>query len=442
MAVTKSSSRSDVKDYQRQLNDAGAEPPLVIDGIWGPLTQAQHESLGTETPNGESGTGTESSDALMGTNDDAEPRFGISGGAQLWKDTDTDESYIVYIVPDSEPPLYMRWTIPSEADVQSFFGPDQPVIYQQEYSGSDKIWKDTVDFGSSTDIANTSKNPFDSWASTMEVESQSQPWLLDDDYQELLAMSVIEGRPLTAAEVQSTGWWQGADISQRRWMTLSNGDPAQAQTYLEDNRVVQLQMLRQAGISDPDERLANFIADKVSMGFWSAGDAALQVDYMSDAYFSDKDLDTELAAFLSDNGISVDQDSDMENEVRTMVNRWLGTNFGDWDDATIASWAGKLRNESDAAEVLTETLKDQRLALFPEYDREADYNTIAAPWKQMMTNAWGELPDDSDTMLHEIIRMNNAGDAGKFLTTEGLARGNDTVVNSVQSALNSSFGGI
>ena len=81
------------------------------------------------------------------------------------------------------------------------------------------------------------------------------------------------------------------------------------------------------------------------------------------------------------------------------------------------------------------------MALFPEYDREADYETIASPWRTMIRNQWGEVPDDSDTMLHDIIRMNNAGDAGAYLTTEGLARGNDTVVNSVQSAMNRSFGG-
>jgi len=59
----------------------------------------------------------------------------------------------------------------------------------------------------------------------------------------------------------------------------------------------------------------------------------------------------------------------------------------------------------------------------------------------MIRNMWGEVPDDSDTTLHEVIRMNDAGTAGEMLTKEGLARGNDQTVNTVQAALSRSFGG-
>ena len=90
---------------------------------------------------------------------------------------------------------------------------------------------------------------------------------------------------------------------------------------------------------------------------------------------------------------------------------------------------------------MIETLKDQRLGLYPDYDREADYATISAPWKQMMSSMWGELPQDSDSMLHTLINTNNAVEGGKMLTREGLARGNKQVISSTQSALQASFGG-
>jgi len=60
----------------------------------------------------------------------------------------------------------------------------------------------------------------------------------------------------------------------------------------------------------------------------------------------------------------------------------------------------------------------------------------------MIQNQWGEIPDDSDRTLQSIIKMNDATQAGEFLTTEGLARGNQQVVNGVQNALNRSFGGM
>ena len=162
---------------------------------------------------------------------------------------------------------------------------------------------------------------------------------------------------------------------------------------------------------------------------------------MSDPFFKDTPLKDDFRSFLADNSLSYTQTSDMENEVRSTVQRWLGTNFGDWSDEEVANWAAKVRNDPNSMEGLVETLKDQREALFAGYDREADYNPIAAPWRTMMKNAWGEVPNDSDQTLQSIIRMNDAAEAGKLLTTEGLKRGNEYVVNSVQSDLNSAFGG-
>jgi hypothetical protein len=135
------------------------------------------------------------------------------------------------------------------------------------------------------------------------------------------------------------------------------------------------------------------------------------------------------------------QTMDEGAEVREMVNRWLGTNFGQWTDAQVQEWAGRFRNENDAPERLMELLKDQKQALFPEYDREADYQSIAAPWRNMMTTMWGTLPQDSDTTLHSLINLNDAVEGGKMLTREGLNRGNQQVINNIQGALHTSFGG-
>ena len=437
MAVSPTSSRSEIRTYQQQLNDAGAQPPLVVDGIWGPKTEAAHQEYGGKLDSGES-TG----EALLGTGEENDPRFGLAGGAELWKNTDTGESYIVYMVPGTESdPIYMRWTVPSIEDVQSFFGPGQPIVYQQEIGNDDAMWTDSVDFGSSDDIANTAKNPFDSWASTLEAEAASQPWLLDDDYQQLLAMAIIENRPLTPGEIATTEWWQTHSDAERKWMNLKHGDPASAEQIIEDGRIQTLNVLRQAGFSDPDQKLVDYMSDKLTMGTWSQEEFNQQVLVLTDAYFEGEPLREDLRAFLTDNDINVGQTSDMELEVQNTVKRWLGTNFGTWDEEQIGYWAGRLRNEPDAAEALVETLKDQRYALFPEYDREADYETIASPWRTVMRNMWGEVPNDSDQMLQQVIRMNDAGEAGKLLTQEGLKRGNDNVVASVQSALMDSFGG-
>ena len=437
MAATATSSKTEIRDYQTQLNEAGAEPPLVVDGIWGPKTESAHTQWGDDVSGDASGSPT------MGTGPEGgDPRFGIAGGAELWHDKTSGETYIVYMVPGTEDdPAYMRWTVPSQEDVQSFFGPDQPIVYAQEIETDDEMWADTVDFGSSDDIRNTGKSPFDSWASTLEVEAASQPCLLEDDYQELLAMSIIEGRTLTEAEIQSTDWWRTNTTAEKSWMELYHGDPSEAARRKDDNRMKQIEYLRASGMADANPDLANWMADKVTMGAWSGTEMEKQVSIMVDSYFDGEVLNQDLQDYIDDNQLAWDQTQDKETEVGNLVKRWLGTNFGNWGEEQISYWAGRLRNEDDAQEALMTVLKDQKQALFADYDREADYETIASPWRTMMRNSWGEVPNDSDQSLQTIINMNDAAEAGKYLTTEGLKRGNEYVVNAVQSDLNNAFGG-
>jgi len=258
----------------------------------------------------------------------------------------------------------------------------------------------------------------------------------------MFAQALVEGREVTEAELKTTGWWKGNNDQQRKWAELYHGDPSTAEQYRDSQKLTYAQYMRDNGLDSIDPALSNWMADQVTMGEWSSEEFERQVQLMSDEYFAGTPLRADLQARIDDTGLSWETTNDKENEVRSLVDRWLGTNFGSWDDPTVATWAGRLRNETDGAEALTEILKDQREALFPGYDREADYETIASPWRNMIRNVWGEVPNDSDTMLHDVIRMNDAGEAGKFLTREGLNRGNTSVVNSVQGALLGAFGGV
>jgi hypothetical protein len=366
-------------------------------------------------------------------------RFSIAGGAELWKNTDTGESYIVYGVPDSEPPMFLRYTVPSESDLQSFFGPDQPIVYNRELPGAAVEWSQSLGFGTTDALRNTSENPFAAWSETLERAAETQPWLLEDDYQRLFAMSIIEGRQLEEWELQGTNYYQTHTEAQREWMRMYHADPMSAEQLLESRKITTAEYMRQNGLSDVDPRLSDYMAERWAMGDWSQQEVEWQTKVLTDPYFADRPMNTDLQKFIDDNDITYNQTADKETEVRDLVKRWLGTNFGQWSDDQVSEWAGRMRNETDAQEKLLNVLKDQKSALFPEYDREADYETIASPWRNMMRNMWGEVPDDSDTTLQQVIRMNNAGEAGKLMTEVGLQRGNDNVVNSVQSALQRSF---
>ena len=372
----------------------------------------------------------------IGTANESDPRFGIAGGAELWKNTDTGEIFIIYMVPGTEDdPVYLRYSVPSEADAQSFFGPDQPVIYTRQITSAHALWTDTIDFGSSDDIANTSANPFDSWASTLEVESLSQPWMLDQDYQNLLAMSVIEGRELTEAEIHSTEWWRGHTEAERAWMDVYHSDPSEAQRRIDDNRQAQTNMFRDAGLTGFNEELTNFFADKVTRGEWSVEYAMHELEKLADPYFENEAMDEGLAVFMEDNSIDLGQSVDEEQRVRDIVTKWLGPNFGNWDENVISDWAARLRNEDEAEEYLIEELKNQKDAMFPGYNRESDFNTIAQPWRSMASSVWGFTPQMDDEVLNGIIKANDADQAAQTLRTTGLDRGYDRVVNDLSAAV-------
>jgi len=440
MAVTSSSSRDEIRDYQKELNDAGAQPPLVVDGLWGPKTQAAHDSNGSDTSSTDSDDSTINED-LEGSGTGA--RFGIPNGAEIWRNSDSGEIFLVYMVPGTEAdPAYMKWYIPDEESLQSFFGPDQPIKHDKDIAGTHDLWTDAVSFGTTNEIPPGNEAPFAAWTETLETESAIQPWILDDDYQKLFAMAIVEGRGLTEAELASTNWYSTHSVAERNWLREYHGDPSSAQQTIDNNRLSYGEYMRDAGMGNVDEKLVNYMSDQVSKGLWTDIELQHQVQVLSDPYFEGWGVDPGLQTFIDDNSIAYSQTRDQENEVRNTVERWLGTNFGKWDDATVSRWASQIRNDPSSMERLTETLKDQRLALFPEYDREADYATISAPWRNMIQNQWGEIPDDSDRTLQSIIKMNDATQAGEFLTTEGLARGNQQVVNGVQSALNRSFGGM
>lgn len=140
---------------------------------------------------------------------------------------------------------------------------------------------------------------------------------------------------------------------------------------------------------------------------------------------------------------AIDAPRENEDRVRALVQKWLGPHFGgQYDEAWVREWAGRLRNDPDAEQELTDLLRGRRLAVLPEYTNEnLTYQDIAGPWMAMYTQMWGRQADESDPMFHSILRMNDAAEASKLLRKEGLERGVGTVVNQAIGDAYRAFGG-
>ncbi len=358
--------------------------------------------------------------------------------AQVWKVG--DKTYLIYVVPGSQPPIYGAWEGLSQENIQSWFGPDQTIVYDREMSEQNAASLGMIVAGTDVELANFDENPFVTWAQTMETQAKTQPWILDDDYQALLMEATLENRDLTDAEVQTTEWWQTHSEAERSWMKVFHGDPATAEQMIEDNRIMARQMLLDAGVENPSEALIEYMADQATMGNWSEIYFNSQVAAIADPA-SGIVLNDGLANLVNE-GTGTTQGE--EDTVRGLLLEWLGPVFGAWDDDQIVKWAGQLRNDPDAEMSLVQQLQDQRMALFPgQEDRNVSYQAMAAPWRQFWQNQWGQKADETDALFTTMLKNNDATLNGQLLIKEGLDRGIGKVVNTMNaSALRQASGNV
>jgi len=138
----------------------------------------------------------------------------------------------------------------------------------------------------------------------------------------------------------------------------------------------------------------------------------------------------------------IDRQMQYEDTVRQEALKWLGPVAGNYNSTWVANWGSRLRSgETDAFQQLTNMLKQQRVALFDAYTNpELTYEDISQPWKNITENAFGEVPDESQTYFQDIVKNNNVTYANEVLTKVGLEQGNDKVVNDALNSLEQSIG--
>jgi len=296
-----------------------------------------------------------------------------------------------------------------------------------------------LNMGVSTEIPQTAPgvHPFDTLVREYETEALVKPWLKDPEILAIWAGAAMEGRGISPAELQGTTWWRTHNANERAWISLNASDPSTATQTIEDNRLNVMSIMQEMGIDNASPGLINYVADRWTRGEWSQAEATTQIQGLSDPY-ARVNRDPGLAQFAK----KLDTTRGREDEVRAMVNRWLGPAYAQgWNASAIAQWAGEFRNNPDAATELNEILRGQRLALFPEYENpNLTYEDIAAPWRAVWQQEWGQMADESDPMFTTIVRMNDLGAAAKLLRTKGLEKGNTTVSNNLLGDVQGVFG--
>ena len=453
------SSGSGVKTLQENLNAAGYEPALSTDGKFGPKTKAavewyqkEHDltvdgiagsqTLGSLGQTASPGAGTPSDPGdgspltdLEDYTDPEETRFnGLPGKPEVWKEEGTGKIYVVYYVPGSEPPIPLLYSVPSESDLESFFG-DRDVVYDREISTEDIDSFGSVRWGTTDSIPMTGGDPWTGFTEEFDRAKKTQPWLNDPEVFAVFTAAWLQGREPEKWELEGTEWWQSKTEAQQEWAWLAARNPAEADSLLEDNYLKVYNAFVELGLDNVNEEIVTMMANEFTMGNWSPTKLAEQIDRLYNPE-SGIDMDEGLASLIEDGELELGTPSLGTPDVKGEWDKWLGPAYPPTDEQ-VASWAAKIRKGGQGAkDMLTEELRRQRMALFPEYDNpDLTYQDIAAPWRGFVTNSWGQTPDESSDMFQEVIRLNDTSEAGKLVRREGMSQGIGQVEQSALTGL-------
>lgn len=454
MAVYRSGSQgAGVKALQEQLAAAGFSPG-AIDGIYGPKTEAAvvayQKSVGI-TVDGIAGPqtlsalgGIPASGGATGSidyTDDPNTRFsGLPGNPEIWQDSDSGVSYIVYFVPGTDPPLPQMYRVSNDDDLEAFTG-GVTITYDKILTTAEIDSTGAMTVGLTDQIPDTEGDPTEAFLILMERASAMQPWLRDPTVQAVYWNAYLQSRPIEEWELLNTDYYLNSSVAEQQWMKLSIQHPMDAERSKDDAYITAYNAFRSIGVNNPPEAVLRFMADKFVMGLWSQ---AYLIDQIQSVVGGDaaNPLDQELADYMAEGTYEFETPQLKITEVENLFRKWLGPAYVPTAQQ-VESWASKMRkNPESATDELIQMLQGQRLALFPGYeDENLTYEDIAGPWRSVVSSMWGQLPDETDSLFLDIVNMNDMGEARKLLRREGLDRNIGKLVNDFSGENLMQFGG-
>jgi len=359
--------------------------------------------------------------------DDETTRYnGLPGHPEIWRNKDTGETFVVYYPEGFDPPIPLKYRINSDAVLKTYFG-DKPVVYDHEYTNAEMAALGSLPFGDVSEIEDTTGDPWAGFTVKMEKAAKAMPWLADAGVFAVIAAAYLEGRAPEDYEFVGTTWYDTHNVAERAWLTTTAQDPAEAIQILESKRSAVVDKFLALGIQVPSDATIDYVTQQWAQGTWSEREANDQIGALTGGG-EGVNLDPELKRVSE--GETFETPTNYVDAVRSLWATWLGPAYPP-TDADVAKWSGILRdNEQGGTSRLTEMLRSQRLALFPEYgDPNLTWDDISGPWKSMAYNSWGVQIDESDPFLQEVVRLNDANEAQKLFRGKGFERGYDRVVN-------------
>ena len=385
----------------------------------------------------------------------------IPEGALLVQ-SDADKLYLMYEVPGQGTlfqgrPIWIFYEVKDndlyEAGILTADAPYEiNMMLTEEQIDGFVYGGNTADLPGNDPRTGRAPHPFTSFVENVSTQAQIAPWILDVDSVKLLAEAALEGREVTEAEWRMTNWYQTHSEAEREWQRLYYADPTTAQNTVNDYKIQVSRALQAAGVTggfDPEtgmeravpDALAGWIASKWVSGQWTESYTTEQLALFADPFRSGV-RDVELGNYIATAGVDgLERTAEQEDRVRQLYTQWLGPVFGKLTDQEVAQQAGRIRNDPDFEQALIEQLKNNRLALFPQYTNpELTYNDIATPWRNLTTSVWGKAADETQSWWQDMVASNNFTEGTATLRSKGLEQNVDQVTIEATEALQKALG--
>lgn len=361
---------------------------------------------------------------------------GVPGQSELWKVG--TKTYLTYKVPKST--LVIGFQIHDKSQIQDLFGPGATIRYDREIDEAQAKKAGLLHVGTREQLRIEDEHPWRTFEEAFRTEVQTNPAYKDPKFLALVAAAALQGRSPTVSELQTTDWYRKANDAQRSWQVLKLSDPASANEFRQENRDKVANLFAEYGSWDTPADLVNRVADYFTNGAFNETEVRRQIRGIVDPQ-SGIAVHGSLTNFIAENELSVNTTQQHEQDVLELVRTWLGPSHG-WTDAQVKSWAGRFRSNPGARDSLISELGKQRLALYPEHENpDLSYEDIAAPWRGFFMSEWGQVPDETDGLFSQIVRLNDAGTARQVLIREGLKRGVPQVAQAAITKLGSALSG-
>lgn len=369
---------------------------------------------------------------------------GLPGNAtELWI-SDSGEIYAVFFVPDTDPPVPLLMSVPNEEVAKTYFK-DGEVIYDRQVTTASLEQAGAIYWGDVADLKSKEGDPWAGFIQKMDRAREVMPWLSDPDVWNVIAGAYLEGRPVEEWELAATPYFREKTEAERAWMTKVAQDPATALQIAQDNKIAVYDYFERMGFQGIDAGVADFIANQWTTGVWSQAYAEKQIEKLAGGG-ENYELDPDLIQYMEDEGTELAPAVSYHDRVRNLWRDWLGPMY-EPSAEDVTKWSGILRDDQTGGESrLTEYLRSQRLALFPEYeDATLRWADISSPWKSLATSMWGVPVDESDPEFINIVRANDPVYAQQHLRSLGIDRGYEAVyrdmISGIEAGMNRSVRG-